>query len=275
VSISLTPDGPFIAQGTNVQLIATGNYSDGSQADLTMQVAWGSNDPSVIVNADGLAHGVKPGAGTITATASGGPSGSTTVSVSSFVVQSVDVAPTSASIPAGTTEQFQAIGTWSDGLTVQDLTATVSWSSSDPTVAVVSNSPLMQGLATAESPGQATITGTFGQLAGSSDLTVTVATGVGPAGTASLGLAPPRPNPASRPILWSFVLTRPGPARLAIYDVRGTRVRSLGEGEFPAGSTSLSWNLADDRGQAVAPGLYWALLTAEGRTLRQHVIVLR
>jgi Bacterial Ig-like domain (group 2) len=174
VSVSVTPANPSIADDTNFQLTATGTYSDASTADLTTQVAWASDNPSaIVVNGDGLAHGVNPGSATITATAPGGTSGSTTVTVAAALIISLDVYPASASIPAGTTEQFQAIGTWSDGLTTQDVTATVSWSSSDPTIALVSNSAFSQGLATGVSTGQVTITATLGTLTNSSDLTVT------------------------------------------------------------------------------------------------------
>lgn len=51
---------------------------------------------------------------------------------------SVSVAPTGATVAAGETQQFTATGTYSD-LTTQNLTASVTWSSSDAAVATISN----------------------------------------------------------------------------------------------------------------------------------------
>jgi hypothetical protein len=43
LSIALTPSSPTtIASGTAIQMTATGNYSDGSTRDLTIEVSWSS-----------------------------------------------------------------------------------------------------------------------------------------------------------------------------------------------------------------------------------------
>ena len=81
---------------------------------------------------------------------------------------SVAVTPTNPSISAGTTQQFTATGSYSDGST-QDITAQVVWSSSDASVATISNA----GLATGVAAGNATITAASGSISGSATLTVT------------------------------------------------------------------------------------------------------
>ena len=48
--------------------------------------------------------------------------------------------PASPSVPLGIGQQLVATGTYSDAST-QDLTAAVSWISSDPSVGLVSNAP--------------------------------------------------------------------------------------------------------------------------------------
>lgn len=53
VSIEVTPADPVIALGTEIQLKATGIYSDNSKKDLTSSVEWRSSDDAV---AD-VAHG--------------------------------------------------------------------------------------------------------------------------------------------------------------------------------------------------------------------------
>src|SRR5207248_463116 len=78
---------------------------------------------------------------------------------------------------------------YSDG-TTQDITSTVAWSSSDTTVATISNQNFQWGQASAVGPGNATITAldpTTG-LSGTATLTVTNATLV------SLSITPPNPN---------------------------------------------------------------------------------
>ncbi|MCU0583621.1 MAG: hypothetical protein MUE57_07280, partial [Syntrophales bacterium] len=47
VSIEVTPADPVIALGTEIQLKATGIYSDTSKKDLTSTVDWRSSDDAV------------------------------------------------------------------------------------------------------------------------------------------------------------------------------------------------------------------------------------
>jgi len=80
---------------------------------------------------------------------------------------SITVSPSSASISAGSTQQFTAMGIYSDNST-QDLTSTATWSSSATSVATVSG-----GLASGVAAGTATITATSGSVSGTASLTVT------------------------------------------------------------------------------------------------------
>ena len=109
------------------------------------------------------------GTATITAT-SGSISGSTTLTVTSATLSSISVTPANPSIAAGSTQQFAATGTYSDG-TSQNITTQVTWSSSNTSVATVNSS----GLATSGAVGTATITATAtsGSISGSTTLTVT------------------------------------------------------------------------------------------------------
>ena len=64
-SIAITPDPVYIGTGTTLQLTATGNYSDGTTANLTSSVKWTSANPTTIasVGAAGLltAISINPG----------------------------------------------------------------------------------------------------------------------------------------------------------------------------------------------------------------------
>ena len=83
---------------------------------------------------------------------------------------SIDVTPATTSIAKGLTQAFTATGHFSDNSTA-NLTATVSWSSSNQSVATISFS----GLASSFAIGSTTITATSGSISGSETLTVTAA----------------------------------------------------------------------------------------------------
>lgn len=77
-------------------------------------------------------------------------------------LQSITVAPDNPTVTVGKTKQLTATGSYSDGST-QDLTAQVSWQSSDPAKATVSTTGLVSGL----SYGSTTVKATLGSISGS------------------------------------------------------------------------------------------------------------
>jgi hypothetical protein len=87
-------------------------------------------------------------------------------------LSSMLVEPSHSSIPVGLSQQFTAIGTYSDRGANPNISTQVTWSSSNPAVATIDNT----GLATAISPGTVTITASSGGIEGSATLTVTPAT---------------------------------------------------------------------------------------------------
>jgi hypothetical protein len=90
----------------------------------------------------------------------------------------------------------------------------------------------------------------------------------------SVALLPVRPNPARGPATLQFALPAVGHATLAIYDAAGRRVRTLACGVRPAGMHRLEWNLGDEGGAPVAPGLYFARLEAGAEVrLRRFAVV--
>ena len=168
-SIEVTPTVPSAAQGTSRPLAATGLFSGSTTLDLTAAVTWSSSDELVATVSNGpgsrgLATAVAPGTATLTATYAG-VSGSTLLTVTAAALVSLDITPTTPSIARGTTRQFLATGSFSDGST-QDLTSTAVWSSSSDPVATVT-----QGLATGVSPGLVIVTATFGVESDSTSLT--------------------------------------------------------------------------------------------------------
>jgi hypothetical protein len=83
------------------------------------------------------------------------------------VVASITVTPSSATVMTGSSVQFTATGTYTDGSTA-NVSSLVSWSSSDTSLATVNAT----GLATGASPSTVTITAASGTVSGAASLTV-------------------------------------------------------------------------------------------------------
>src|SRR5260370_4805183 len=79
----------------------------------------------------------------------------------------VTVGPTGFNLPVGSTQQMTATGTFNDGST-KALTSGVVWTSSDDTIAKVSSSGQVTGIAA----GTATITAQSGTITGTASITV-------------------------------------------------------------------------------------------------------
>lgn len=78
--------------------------------------------------------------------------------------------------------------------------------------------------------------------------------------TYALGQNQPNPfNPATE---ISFSLPRSGRASLQVYDLAGRRVRTLVDGEMPAGVFTARWNGRDQAGAPVSSGIYLYRLVA-------------
>lgn len=176
-SITITASPMTIAKGTTTQFIATGNYTDGSKQIITEQVTWESSATNVatISNSqnDGLATGIGTGTTTIKATLSG-TSVTATLTVTSAVLSSMAITPTGTSIVDGTSKSLTATGTFSDG-TKQDLTSNVSWSSTDTSIATVSNKTGEKGQVQGQKPGKATIVAALADVSAVVEVTVTAA----------------------------------------------------------------------------------------------------
>jgi hypothetical protein len=98
---------------------------------------------------------------------------------------------------------------------------------------------------------------------------------VGDAAPGVFALTTPSPNPARGPIRLSFTLPAGGEARLEVLDVQGRRVRTLASGARAAGRYAHGWDLRDDRGHAVAAGVYLARLSGAAGTLTRRFVVMR
>ena len=177
-SLAVTPANSSIAKGQTQQFNAGGTFSDGSTSDMTSSVSWVStNTAAAMITSSGLVTAVNPGSAQIQAS-SGSIAAATGLTVTSAALAALAVSPWNVSIGAGSTKQFKAVGTSSDGSS-QDLTGSTTWSSSNTSAVTITN----QGLATAVSPGTATIQAASGSLA---TTTTTVNVTVDPSGFAGV-----------------------------------------------------------------------------------------
>jgi hypothetical protein len=83
------------------------------------------------------------------------------------------------------------------------------------------------------------------------------------------------PNPFTDRGRIAFTLPRDAAVDLTVHDVAGRRVRLLRSGPLPAGRHEVAWAGRDERGRAVAPGVYFLRLEADGETRLRKVTRLR
>lgn len=102
-----------------------------------------------------------------------------------------------------------------------------------------------------------------------------VAAGPSLAEGAEVALAAPRPNPTTGRTQLSFALGVAATVELTLHDVRGAAVRTLAAGPREAGTHTVEWDGRDASGRDVSPGIYFARLTAAGRTAAQKVQLVR
>lgn len=88
-------------------------------------------------------------------------------------------------------------------------------------------------------------------------------------------LQPGAPNPFARSCHLTFSLTAPGRVTIRIFDAAGRLVRRLLDEPRSAGEFRLAWDAADERGAAVAPGVYFVQMSAAGVERTQRVVVSR
>jgi trimeric autotransporter adhesin len=169
--ILVTPGGPAIGKSKTLQLSATGSYSDGTAQDLTKVASWATSQVSVaMVNATGAVTGMAAGTAQISASYQG-ISGSDTVNIQAATLVSIAIIPGNVAIGKSKTLQLIATGTYSDG-TQQDVTATATWTTSQPTIASVNSGGMVAGL----TAGSAQIFAAYEGVTGTDAVTVQPAT---------------------------------------------------------------------------------------------------
>jgi uncharacterized protein YjdB len=164
-SVIISPGQGSVTVGQTLQLSA--QVTDDQGNVLTGRpISFTSGTPAVAtISATGLVTGVAPGSTTITAT-SEGKTGTATVTVTPIPVAKVEITPSTPNVTVGETVQLNVSV---QGPNNQELTGrTVTWSSGAPSVASVSPTGVVSGLA----PGTAIIFANVEGVLGSATVTV-------------------------------------------------------------------------------------------------------
>ena len=145
-SVAITPAASTIAPGATQRFKATATFSDKTTQDVTSLVQWGSADASVATirtfgSSAGLATAAAAGSSTIAAIYGSVSAPTATLTVSAASLSSLTITPSTPSLTLGASQQMKATATFSDGSS-QDVTALVSWKSSDISVVVVTDGGL-------------------------------------------------------------------------------------------------------------------------------------
>jgi Bacterial Ig-like domain (group 2) len=165
--LDISPSQSSVPLGESETLVATGTFSDGTVQNLTHVAVWSSSQSAIAsVSTIGAVAGKTLGTATITS-AVGSVSGTAGLTVTAPVIVGVSVNPAQWSLIIGANGVLQALATFSDGST-QDVTATATWSSEEPTI--VAASPA--GAVLAEQVGTAIIQAEQGGFTGNATLTV-------------------------------------------------------------------------------------------------------
>lgn len=171
VSLTLSPSNGMVQPGKTQQFTASGKFGDNSVRDVSSKVSWNSSSTSVAtIDNTGLATGVALGTTTITGS-DGSVKATTTLTVSNQTLSSITIAPGSAQLTAGQSQQFTATATFSDNST-RNITTSATWTSSNPSVVTVSSTGLATVATTAFSGSSATISVSSGSITATATITV-------------------------------------------------------------------------------------------------------
>ena len=178
-SITVTPTSAIIGVGTTLQYQAVASYNDSSSYNVRAFASWRSGDTAkaTVIPAGqsaGLVTGVTASTTPVVISADFlGVTGNANLNVIPLDLNKLLVTPTNTSIHKGEIRNFTATAYYNDtATTTQDFTNFVTWSSSIPSFATISNSSGSKGLLETINIGTTTVKAVFGQYSGTTTLTV-------------------------------------------------------------------------------------------------------
>ncbi|MCP3687080.1 MAG: hypothetical protein GY784_01590, partial [Gammaproteobacteria bacterium] len=171
--IAFATVNPTLEVGFQLVMQVSGFFSDSSTLDISDQVVWSVDDSSVATIDDSTSTLTGMSAGSVRLKASfSGFSVEQLVSVSQEELTGIEISPGRVSIAAGQQVLFYATAVFGNQ-TSRDITALVTWGSSDELVASIDNRLDHNGKATSFKPGTTGITATYSGHTTNVVLTVT------------------------------------------------------------------------------------------------------
>ena len=178
-SVSIAPSSPMISSGVNISLNAMVSFANGSSLEMTDSCIWSSANSELVsfYNTEG-SYGVLNNLSSSASTISVGVSvdcdgviGQTTVIITPAALTSLRISHQQLVLNVFSQIPIRVYGDYDDGGT-EDLTDRVVWSSSQSSVAHVSNSLGFKGQVTALTEGVADISASFSGFGAAVSLTV-------------------------------------------------------------------------------------------------------
>jgi len=192
--LELAPPHAALGGGGRLAFTATAVLDDDTLLDVTPLAAWTTSDPGILQVGNGVegGRGLAADAGAAQVTATLGNAVATAATRVSTDTPVLEVWPPLLQLPAGLASALRATAVWTSG-DAMDVTAWTVFSSSDPSVAGVSNADARRGELAALGAGAATVTGRYLGASGRSSVTVS-----GPAPT-RVSVTGPVTVPAGQP----------------------------------------------------------------------------
>jgi hypothetical protein len=83
------------------------------------------------------------------------------------------------------------------------------------------------------------------------------------------------PNPFNPETTISFSLNEAGPVELAIYNIKGQKIKTLVNETLPAQNYNIVWNGRDDNNQQVSSGVYFYRMHTPTYTSTRKMILMK
>ncbi len=83
------------------------------------------------------------------------------------------------------------------------------------------------------------------------------------------------PNPFNPQATIRYAVPEAGPMELAVYNLRGGKLRVLFSGYHPAGEDQIAWDGTDDQGNPLPSGLYLYRMTSGGGSITKKMTMVR
>ena len=172
--LKIFPSESTVEIGEQVEVSAVVTYSDNTTEDVTDQTTWNSMLPTILSLSvspnNSIILGVSTGIGMISANFQG-LSSNAMVTVTNASLVGIEVTPVDHTMAVGVSRNFMATGIFSDA-TRANITNQVTWSSSDDSIATVSNDQNAKGSVSGKGVGNATITASYNSITESADITI-------------------------------------------------------------------------------------------------------